>query len=131
MTSSNSTDTVCQVRLLTPPGRSAVATIEVVGQQAAGRVSAFFHRAGGSDIATAPLREIAYGTWRDVGSSGPLDSLPSGEGIVVARMESHRLEIHCHGGSAAAQRIIGDLIAALHYFFRHIPKEIGNRPEKE
>lgn len=47
---------------------------------------------------------VRYGNWRS-----STDTL--GEGVVVCRTADHEFEIHCHGGSFAAQRILDDLRA--------------------
>ncbi len=85
--------------LLTPPGRSAIATICVSGEPAVDLVSRLFTPLGTNQLVAVPLRKIVYGHW------GHAD----GEGVVVARLNHHTLEIHCHGGVIAAAAIIADL----------------------
>lgn len=87
--------------LLTPEGRGAVATISVSGRCALKCVAPCFHSPRGVDLRVAPLAQIFYGRW---GSA-------TGEEVVVCRIRDDELELHCHGGHAAAARILADLEA--------------------
>lgn len=91
------------VAILTPIGRGAVATIHVEGEMAdLARISdGLFLAANRRGFAEQALRRIVYGRWGAVADSG--------EQIVVCRTTMHSLEIHCHGGNAAVQRIVDDL----------------------
>lgn len=90
------------VALLTPPGRGAVATIRVTGD-----VSQFlwesipFQAANGKNLLDQPLGRIVFGHW----------GRTAAEDVVVCRTSVDELEIHCHGGVSAAQRIMDDLNA--------------------
>lgn len=90
--------------LLTPVGRGAVATIRVEGDLSPLDRTAepLFHAANGRPLSEQPLEKIAFGIW------GRTD-LAAGEEIVVCRVAQTALEIHCHGGDAAAWRIQRDL----------------------
>ena len=89
------------VAVLTPSGRGAVASIVVAGPAAVDRVASrvVLNRADG--LMAAP-RRILVGRWEFV----------DGEEIVVCRHDERRVEIHCHGGPAAASRIVEGLVAA-------------------
>lgn len=107
--STGSTDSAAnanRVRLLTPPGRSAVATIEVVGPDAIQLASRCFQRANKQSVENLPPWSIAFGHWYK--SENPDEQ----EGVVLARTAANRVEVHCHGGSVAARRIVADLTEA-------------------
>lgn len=90
------------VSVLTPRGRGAVATIVCVGD--AGQIDAanVFHAANGKTFSEQSLNRIAFGRWgRD-----------PAEEVVVCRVASDRIEIHCHGGDAAVERILVQITAA-------------------
>jgi tRNA modification GTPase len=95
-------DEPTRVALLTPPARGAVASIVVAGPAAAARVAKLVALNRASGLEQAPLRKILAGRWQE----------KEGEEIVVCRRAEDRVEIHCHGGTAAAERIVGDLIEA-------------------
>ena len=80
--------------LLTPGGRAAVAVIGVRGATVDAITNGLF--APASD---APFRvgSIRFGHWAN------------GESVVVTPLDGGRFEIHCHGGSAAAQQICDGL----------------------
>jgi tRNA modification GTPase len=88
-----------RVVLLSPEGRGAVATLLVEGASAATVVGEYFFGRRSAPLDSRPLGNILHGRW---GSS-------SGEDVVVCRRAETEVEIHCHGGSAAAQRIVADL----------------------
>jgi tRNA modification GTPase len=91
-----------QVVLLTPPGRSAVATLLVVGPQATEIVSRLFQPAGKRSLSEQPLDRIVFGRW---------PSSDTSEEVVVCRRAHDRIEINCHGGIAASRAIIATLAA--------------------
>jgi tRNA modification GTPase len=90
-----------QVVLLTPEGRAAVATLLVEGAQATSLVCELFHPANGRPLDEQPLLRIVFGRWQ---------SRDSGEELIVCRRDVNRIEIHCHGGRAAAGAIIEALV---------------------
>ncbi|MCH5378224.1 MAG: 50S ribosome-binding GTPase, partial [Planctomycetes bacterium] len=49
--------------------------------------------------------QVRFGTW--VGAA--VDTTTAGESVVVTPLVDGGIEIHCHGGSAAIQRIVADL----------------------
>ena len=92
-----------RVVLLTPPGRSAVASLLVDGPDATKMVDALFQPAGQRSLATQARGQILFGRW---------PSSTAGEEVVVCRRNDNQVEIHCHGGRAAARAIIATLAAA-------------------
>ncbi len=96
-TSSQSTAAV----LLTPPGRGAVATVLVAGPGAIDIVAALFSPHSGFWPGPDPCGKIRFGRWQQA----------QGEEVVVAVLDPLRVEVHCHGGLAAPQAILGSLAA--------------------
>lgn len=86
---------------LTPAGRGAVATILVAGPAASDIVGRTFRPTSATPWGLTELRQIRFGRW---------DS-EQGEEIVVALLAPDQLEIHCHGGDAAAGAILSTLAA--------------------
>jgi tRNA modification GTPase len=86
------------VRLMTPPGRGAVAVIEIQGPDAASAVESCFTCRQAVEFPSVPIGRILYGTWRS-------------EDVVVVRVEECRWEVSCHGGVSAVSRIMDDLNA--------------------
>lgn len=108
----------CFASLLTPPGRAAVATIAVQGSEALRIVGRLFTAASRRSLDEFPLRRIVFGRWeppraRDGNAAERRDEhqLPEqqGEEVVVCRLTEQHLEVHCHGGAAAATAIIRSL----------------------
>jgi tRNA modification GTPase len=93
----------CQVSVLTPIGRGAVATVAVVGESATALVAQQFRAAAGRPLDQFPISRIVLGRWSD--PAGP------GEELVVARRSLQDLEVHCHGGVAAVRVIVDSLVA--------------------
>ncbi len=85
---------------LTPPGRGAIASLLVEGLSATSIVEPLFHASSGTPLADVPVEQICHGRW---------GAARSGEEIVVCRRDPHRIEIHCHGGAAAANAIVSAL----------------------
>jgi tRNA modification GTPase len=91
--------------VLTPFGRGAVATIRVVGglpsaeDPTAIAMESFFQAANRLPLHQQPLSKIVFGQW------GTRDF----EELVICRITNDILEIHCHGGDAAVQRVLSDL----------------------
>jgi tRNA modification GTPase len=86
--------------VMTPPGRGGVATICLHGDVSLvdRDAPAFSPRRGGL-CADLPLHEVVFGSW---GSE-------LREEVVLCRVSEDETEIHCHGGRAAVERILGDL----------------------
>jgi tRNA modification GTPase len=92
----------CQVSVLTPLGRGAVATVAVVGVEATARVAQRFRAAADKPLAEIPFGRIAFGRW----ATGPA----AGEEVVVCRRDSGTMEIHGHGGRAAIRALVDSLV---------------------
>jgi tRNA modification GTPase len=90
------------VTLLTPRGRGAVATVAVGGHDGLSCVAARFAAARGRPLNELAVGRIFFGRWR--GSDG------AGEELVVSR-RSGWVELHCHGGIAASDAIVQDLVS--------------------
>lgn len=90
--------------VLTPPGRGAVAVVGAAGQQALAVVDAHFAAANGRPIAEQPIERIVFGHWGD--ASGHREE------AVVCRTSANEIEVHCHGGPVAVQRITQHFTAA-------------------
>jgi len=93
----------CFVSVLTPPGRSAVATVSIVGGRAMAHVSELFHPAGAIPLRQIPSGRIVFGRW-DVGHG-------KGEELIVCRRGHDVVDVHCHGGRTARRRIVDSLVA--------------------
>jgi len=89
------------VQRLTPAGRGAVATLRLTGPLAELDIPPrpFFCAASGMALSQLPSGRIAFGT---VGQD-------PAEEVVVCRLRTDVMELHCHGGEAALRRIMDDL----------------------
>jgi tRNA modification GTPase len=87
--------------VLTPPGRGAIATVRVDGPDALAWVERCFVAANGRPLRDQPTWRIVYGRWGD----------GEGEELVIGRRDAAHVEIHCHGGAAASERIVQSLAA--------------------
>jgi tRNA modification GTPase len=103
--------------LLTPAGRGAVAVIAAEGAAALAAVDAHFRAANRLRLSAQPLNRIVFGHWLEqhaaeasLTTSSPARAA-SREEVVVCRTDADCVEIHCHGGVAAAERILGALAA--------------------
>jgi len=95
----------CLVCLLTPPGRSAIATLLVDGAGATGHIARLFQSNSGRRVEDVPLKRIVVGRiGSHVGGCG--------EEVVVCRRGPECVEVHCHGGRAAAATITQSLVSA-------------------
>lgn len=92
--------TTLSAALLTPRGRGAIATIRICGDVSQlDQASEFFHAANRKRFSEQTVNRIVFGCW---GNATPED-------VVCCRCEESTWEIHCHGGRAAAERILQDL----------------------
>jgi tRNA modification GTPase len=100
-------DAVLRCALLTGVGRSAVAVIGVRGTAATLQLAQCFTPATKRPYLTGQIR---YGQWngRESEQAGG-QGQTAGEAVVVIPISPDEFEIHAHGGSAAASRIIDDL----------------------
>src|SRR5690349_16979124 len=85
--------------LLTPRGRGAIATVCVTGGIDRVNDATLFVAANGRRLSEQPVGRIVFGCW------GP----PPAEEVVVCRTDDVTFEVHCHGGIAAARRILESL----------------------
>lgn len=92
-----------RVALLTPMGRGALAVVGVCGPGAASLVHRFFAPRRREPL-PADQAAIRVGRWQ--GHAGGVD-----EDVVVVWRTDDRLEVHCHGGLAASQSVLGSLEA--------------------
>ena len=90
------------VVMLTPAGRGAIATLLVDGPHALEHVAAHFHAAGDTPLDRRPIGRVVVGRW------GAAD----GEEVVTCRRSPEQVEVHCHGGLAAAGAIIDRLVTS-------------------
>jgi tRNA modification GTPase len=97
-----SDDASTTVAILTPTGRGAVAVISVIGPSAIQYVEQFFQPKVPPQFSDRPLGRIVYGRWGN----------EPAEDVIACRLAQSQVEVHCHGGSAAAQRIVDDLTSA-------------------
>lgn len=91
-----------RVTLLTPPGRGALAVVGVAGPGAVDALARLFSPRGRTPLADRPSGSIAFGTWRSVPDA-------PGEDVVVVRSGGEAVEVHCHGGVAAAEAVLSSL----------------------
>jgi len=90
---------VCE---LTPPGRGAVASLRWEGSlERLDEPPPLARLRGGAPLRSLPLQRVRLADW---------GAAPSEE-VVLARVDERTLEIHCHGGRAAAARIVADLLS--------------------
>lgn len=99
--------TTGRASLLTPPGRGAVAVIAAEGAAAHAAIDAHFRAANRQRLSAQPINRIAFGHWTD---ATPSMADERGEEVIVCRTGAEELEVHCHGGVAAAERILAALI---------------------
>jgi tRNA modification GTPase len=94
--------------LWTPIGRGAIAAIRVSGIQQDLKVAGTlldavpFRAANGRPLSRQPIGRILFGQW----------GTEPAEDVVLCAIDRDSLEIHCHGGQAAAERILRDLARA-------------------
>jgi len=87
---------------LTPSGRGAIATLLVAGPGATAAVQSRFQAAGGRPLADLPIDRLGFGHFH-CGSR-------RGEEVVVRRRSDQWVELHCHGGRAAAAALEKTLV---------------------
>ncbi len=90
---------------LTGAGRSAIAVIGVGGPASRAAVMQCFTAASPRELKS---NEIRYGDWHGAVAESSQAAIPS-ESIVVIMRHEDLFEVHCHGGSAAIDRILADL----------------------
>lgn len=96
--------------VLTPEGRGAVAVVGVCGVGATAVCSKFFQPVGARPLADTPHGQIRFGAWHNI--PGERAVTPVAEELVVCLRAVDDLEIHCHGGVAAAAAVCESLESA-------------------
>ena len=91
-----------RVSLLTPPGRGALAVVGVAGHDACRVADSCFRPRGPRALAHREAGALCYGRWIS-------DPDQAGEDLVVVKSSRDRIEVHCHGGHAAAEAVIASL----------------------
>lgn len=92
--------------LLTPPGRGAVAVVRIHAADATDRglaeqaVDSSFIAANGRSVAEQSVGRLCYGYWQ---------SDEFREDVVVCRTDEATIEVSCHGGRAAIDRVLESL----------------------
>ncbi len=94
-----------RVALLTPPARGALAVVGLAGEGACRLADERFRPRQGGPLVDRPDRGIAVGIWLAKADA-------AGEELIVVRHASDHLEVHCHGGTAAAQAVIESVLAS-------------------
>src|SRR5947208_169880 len=96
--------------LLTPPGRGAIATIAIRGNGSIPLVARLFHPASGKPLTDFPIGRTVFGRFKiplPLGEGGersePGEGFQISENLVIGLIAPNEVEIHCHGGKAAAQ----------------------------
>lgn len=94
--------------LWTPQGRGAVATIRLRADVRRWPAPAAlpFQAANGKPLSVQPHGRVIFGRWGGGGGNDPA------EDVVVCVIDEQTVEIHCHGGEAAAARILHDCALA-------------------
>ena len=94
---------------LTPPGRGAIAVLRIEGPGALETVQRHVHCGGQTPLSAQPIGRLVLGRFGEA----------PGEEIVLRRRMDNAIELCCHGGLAAADRIIHLLCqegaAAIHW----------------
>jgi tRNA modification GTPase len=90
--------------LWTPSGRGAIATVRVsLARESRLTLDLLpFRATNGRLLSAEPVGRVVFGYW----------GTEPAEEVVVCAVDSQSLEIHCHGGDAASQRILRDLARA-------------------
>ena len=94
--------------LLTPSGRGAVAVIRILAAKPANAhlptrvIDAAFVAVSGRPLSEQPVGRLCYGHWTSNSTS---------EDVVVCRTDEYAVEVSCHGGRAAVNRILESLKA--------------------
>ena len=98
--------TVAGIRcaVLTPPGRGAIATIGIRGRGALATLAKCFQPASGKRLADTPPGRVVFGRFHLLHGSS--------EELVVGLVGADEVEVHCHGGDAAAEAILAALASA-------------------
>lgn len=93
-----------QVSILTPPGRSAIATLVCHADDVHDLLSEFFSPVSGRLLSNHETGKIVFGSWTQPGGQ-------HSEDVVLCRKDEKTIEINCHGGTAAVSAIESNLNA--------------------
>lgn len=88
---------------MTAPGRGAIAVVNVDGPRSLESVAKFFRPANRLSLFDAESNRPLFGHWTSSVSKDPSEEL-----VVLKRNESV-VEVQCHGGYSATERILADL----------------------
>lgn len=83
---------------VTPPGRSAIATIVVRGPGLLPAIERFFRPRARKRLADYPSGRVVFGTWTNLHGTQ--------EELVVSLVCENEVQVHCHGGAAAIESIM-------------------------
>lgn len=86
---------------VTPPGRSAIATIRVTGFDSLTEFDSLFVPAGKRQLDECRHGRVVFGEWTNL--------LGSKEELVVTVLADNEIEVHCHGGTAAISAVLESL----------------------
>ncbi len=121
------------VRLLTARAPAAIAVIQLKGPQSQSLINLFWKPATGNR--QVAINTIRYGTWVPYGTEllNPHKSQAS-EDVVICWTKEDCVEVHCHGGPVASNRIISDFVrhGAIESFGADIEQSItvGSRTKR-
>lgn len=120
-------DTATVVAQLTPAGQGAIATVCVQGPAAVCVVDRMFRPHGALALSEVPLGRVLVGIWPALAPHAAMPSCSAGEELVVCRTAPLRVEIHCHGGRAAAAAIIRSLcqMGCCEVDWHHVTEPLG------
>ena len=91
--------TPSRAAVLTPAGRGAVAVVAIEGPAAIAALDEAYRPADGRAFAAQPVGRVAYGRFLR-------------EEVIVCKLSASSAEVHCHGGRAAADRILNHFAGA-------------------
>jgi tRNA modification GTPase len=89
--------------VLTPPGRGAVAVVAIEGPIGLAVAEVCFCAANGRPLGGQVIDRVVFGHWEFESHL---------EEVVAVRTGDDSLEVHCHGGIAASQRLAAALVEA-------------------
>jgi tRNA modification GTPase len=94
--------------VLTAAGRGAIAVVAAEGPAALAAVDAHFRAANGKPLAAQTPGRVVFGQWHDRRAAWEASQPGSvyAEDVIVCRTDDGGLEVHCHGGVAAPERIL-------------------------
>ncbi len=98
------------VAQLTPRGRGAIASVLIRGPEAIECVDRLFRPHAPIDWRHVPMGRVLVGRWQpSVHDATSRSDRLLEEELVVCRTGADRVEVHCHGGTAAVSAVIDSL----------------------